>query len=123
MSFPVNIINPIKRHHLWENFVQEPYIKQMLKTDRWHRRQDDLIQLISNTLLRYNADSVYIVFNGLNSYIINFKIELGSKTYGAHHAQGVIAKRFNRIERCAYEFVLQIGNAIEWVYQLAISIR
>lgn len=57
----------------------------------------DLIQLVSYSFLRYDADALFVILYCVDGYIVNLKIQLCCKPDGAHHPQGIIRESLDRV--------------------------
>src|ERR1700722_9426103 len=123
VSFSINIINPIKRNHLWKYLMQQAGIKQIIKADGWFWRQNDLVQFICYALPGNDTNSFDMALYCLYCRFINFEIQLCRKPYGAHHPERVVRKSFGRVQRRTDKFTFQVAQAVKRVQKLTTRIR
>ncbi len=100
--------------------MQELRLKEQFEAIRRLLGQDDFIEFVADTLLRYNFEALTILDNGLEGIGVYIKIELCGKANGAHHAQRVIGEGNIRAERRANQFAAQVVLPAEGVYQFPI---
>lgn len=83
------------------------------------RRKHYLVQLFSNALATDDFQSVGIAGKCFTGLILYLEVELCGKAHTTHHAKGIVAERDVGVERSGNNAILQVGHAIERVYQLS----
>ena len=82
------------------------------------RRHHDFVELYLDTLATDNTDAICHALKGLEGFLLNPEVELGSKADAAHHTQGVVAESDFRVEGRSNDAVLEVGNTVKGIYQL-----
>ena len=80
-------------------------------------RHDNLVEFHLDTFATDNLDTVGHAFQSLEGLILNLEVQLGGKTDATHHTQWVITECDTRLQRSGDDTILQVGQAIEGVYQ------
>ena len=111
--------HPVQGRHFGKNELQKSRIKQQFEAHRGFWRLNDLIQFRSNSFGRNDLDALFIGVNRLKRGGFNYKIKLGGKTNGPHHAQGVVRKSFSRIQGRTDDFALQITQTVKRIDNVA----
>src|SRR5689334_11542991 len=120
MSDAIEVFGAYEVDHLRENDVQQTAFVQQVEPHGGFGAEQYFIKLIRDTFLGNDADALPVVFNGLEHHRIDGKSQLGSKADGPHHAQGVITKRLQRVQRCADKLLPDVLQPIKRIDQFAI---
>ena len=82
-------------------------------------RHDNLVELHLDALTADNLDAVGHALQCLEGLVLYLEVQLRGKADAAHHAQGVVAEGDVWLKGCGYDAILQVGQAVEGVYQFA----
>ena len=92
---------------------------QQIEADRGHRRENYLIQLHHNTLLRHNFYALLVSRNGIECLLLNIEAQLRGKAHGAHHTQGVVREGYIGVAGRANDAILKVIHTLKRIDQLA----
>ncbi len=113
------LLHDVESRQLWQDDLQQSRALQVFKADAGMRGHHDFVQFHLDALAADYLDAVSHVLQGLEGLIFNLEIQLGGKADAAHHAQRVVREGNLGVQGSGDDAVFQVGNAIEWVYQLA----
>ena len=79
----------------------------------------DFVQLVGDALPTDDVQPFGIPFECVERLFFNHEVQLGSEAYAAEHAQRVVGESDIRVERCAYDAVLQVVETSERIDEFA----
>ena len=115
----VLLLYDIECRQFGQDDIEQTATLQIYKTTRWCLRKNNLVKLVLDTLAAHNLDSVGHALQGHKGFLLNLEVKLCGKTDASHHAQGIIAKGDAWLQRGSNDTILQVGQAIKRVDQLA----
>ena len=119
MGAAVAFLDDIEGGDFGQDNLKQPSTLQVFETDAGVRREHDFVELDGNALATDYLDTVSHALQTHKGFLLNLEVQLGGETDAAHHAQGVIGKRHLGVEGRGNDAVLEVGNAVERVDELA----
>ena len=83
------------------------------------RGEHYLVKFVGYALTAYYPDALGVAPEGLESLVVDEKLELCGEAHAPHHAQRVVAEGDVGVERRAYYAVLKVENAVERIDEFA----
>src|SRR5687767_14727450 len=120
MAMPVNIFCACQVNHLRKDNMQQPRLKQQVKTNGRFFRQQYFVQLVCNALLRDDLNSFYIVLYPPERIFFYPEFKLCCKTYTPEHAQRVITKCIVWLQWRFNYSILQVLQAFERIVYFSV---
>ena len=121
MRAPVLLLHYVQRCQFGQYYLHQSAALQQFQSYARVLGQYYLVQLV---LYSFAAHYLYAVGHALQRQIrlvLYLEVKLCGKPHAAHHAQRVVAECYSRLQRRGYYAILQVGQSVEWVYQLAES--
>ena len=116
---PVTLLHNVEGRQFWQDELQQTAPLQVNKATAGHWRHHDFVQFHLNALTAHYLDAVGHTFQGFKRLVFNLEVQLCGETYAAHHTQGVVAEGDVGVEGRGNDAILQVGQPVERVYQLA----
>lgn len=104
-----------------EDELEEACFVEEFPADGGAAGKHDFVELIGNTLLRDDADSLGVSFDGLEGGEIEVETELAGKSDAPHHAEGVVGEGDVGVEGCADDALFHVVEASEWVEEFSVT--
>ena len=114
---PIACFYPFQRIEFREYDGQETAAFQIDEPFRWSGGHDDFVQLLSNPFARYDFDAFLVALECFERFVFDEEVQLGSKSYTAHHAQRVVAEGDIGVEWGSDDAVLEVVQPIEGIDQ------
>src|SRR5262249_14446450 len=86
MAQAVDGLGALQLHHFREDEVQQAGIKEELKSYRRNGGEDDLVELVADTLFGYDADALPVFRDGVQGALLDGEAQLRGEADGPHHA-------------------------------------
>ena len=115
-------LHHVERGQLGHHHLQQPGAVQVYEAPAGRRGHDYLVELVLYALAAHYAQPVGVAGQGVEGLVLYHEVELGGEAHTAHHAQRVVGEGHVGVQRRAYDAVLQVLDAVERVYELAVSV-